>query len=134
MPIYEYVCRSCGAELEKLQKLADAPLADCPECEEPELKRKISAAGFRLSGGGWYETDFKSDGKRNLAGERKTESSDTKSSESKDKSSGSGDTGSGKSGDGANKSGDGAKKTKTDKPAKSASGSNASSSGGGGSA
>ncbi|MAS10612.1 zinc ribbon domain-containing protein [Endozoicomonas sp. G2_2] len=68
MPIYEYVCRSCGHELEQLQRLSDDPLTQCPECAEPQLKRKISAAGFRLSGGGWYETDFKSDGKRNLAG------------------------------------------------------------------
>ncbi|MES1930674.1 hypothetical protein SADO_15529 [Salinisphaera dokdonensis CL-ES53] len=68
MPIYEYVCRSCGHELEQLQRLSDDSLTDCPECAEPQLKRKISAAGFRLSGGGWYETDFKSDGKRNLAG------------------------------------------------------------------
>lgn len=68
MPIYEYACQSCGEPLEKLQKLADAPLTDCPACGEAALKRKVSAAGFRLSGGGWYETDFKSDGKRNLAG------------------------------------------------------------------
>lgn len=67
MPIYEYVCQSCGEPLEKLQKLADAPLTDCPSCGEVALRRKVSAAGFRLSGGGWYETDFKSDGKRNLA-------------------------------------------------------------------
>ncbi len=68
MPIYEYVCRECGHELEKLQKLSDKPLTDCSACGEPALKRKVSAAGFRLAGGGWYETDFKYDGKRNLAG------------------------------------------------------------------
>lgn len=68
MPIYEYVCRNCGHELEQLQRLSDEPLTECPECAEAQLKRKISAAGFRLAGGGWYETDFKSDGKRNLAG------------------------------------------------------------------
>jgi len=67
MPIYEYVCQNCGEPLERLQKLSDEPLTDCPACGQPSLKRKISAAGFRLSGGGWYETDFKSDGKRNLA-------------------------------------------------------------------
>lgn len=70
MPIYEYVCRECGHELEKLQKLSDKPLTDCSACGEPALKRKVSAAGFRLAGGGWYETDFKSDGKRNLAGDQ----------------------------------------------------------------
>lgn len=68
MPIYEYQCQRCSHELEKLQKISDEPLSICPECGEPHLKRKISAAGFRLKGGGWYETDFKKDGdkKRNL--------------------------------------------------------------------
>ncbi len=69
MPIYEYQCQSCGHEYEALQKLSDAPLKDCPACNKPDLSKKISAAGFRLKGGGWYETDFKSGGKKNVAGE-----------------------------------------------------------------
>jgi putative FmdB family regulatory protein len=69
MPIYEYQCQGCNHELEKLQKISDEPLSLCPQCGEPLLKRKISAAGFRLKGGGWYETDFKSGGKKNLAGD-----------------------------------------------------------------
>jgi putative FmdB family regulatory protein len=67
MPIYEYRCQECGHELEKLQRMGDAPLSDCPACEQPGLRRLISAAGFRLKGGGWYETDFKHGQKRNLA-------------------------------------------------------------------
>ncbi len=63
MPIYEYLCRTCGHELEALQKMAEEPLRYCPECGEDGLKRKVSAAGFRLKGSGWYETDFKSKGK-----------------------------------------------------------------------
>ncbi len=69
MPIYEYRCQACGHEMEKLQKISDAPLTDCPVCEQAALVKLISAAGFRLKGGGWYETDFKKDGKRNLAGD-----------------------------------------------------------------
>ena len=69
MPIYEYQCQSCSHELEKLQKIFDAPLSLCPQCGKEELRRKISAAGFRLKGGGWYETDFKKSGKKNLAGD-----------------------------------------------------------------
>ncbi|WP_031434957.1 FmdB family zinc ribbon protein [Methylomarinum vadi] len=69
MPIYEYQCEACGHEHEALQKISDAPLMVCPACNEPELKKKISAAGFRLKGGGWYETDFKSGTKKNVAGE-----------------------------------------------------------------
>ena len=66
MPIYEYRCEDCGHEMEVLQKLSDDALTDCPECGQPALKKLISAAGFRLKGGGWYETDFKSGSKKNL--------------------------------------------------------------------
>ena len=69
MPIYEYLCQSCGHALEALQKMSDDPLSDCPECSKPDLKKQISAAGFRLSGSGWYETDFKSGSKKNLSGD-----------------------------------------------------------------
>ncbi|MCY1272586.1 putative regulatory protein, FmdB family [compost metagenome] len=67
MPIYEYQCGSCNHQLEAIQKFSDAPLVDCPACSAPELKKLLSAPGFRLSGGGWYETDFKTGAKKNLA-------------------------------------------------------------------
>ncbi len=70
MPIYEYQCQSCQHELEALQKMSEDPLLDCPACEEPALKKKISASAFRLKGGGWYETDFKSGEKKNIAGDK----------------------------------------------------------------
>ncbi len=70
MPIYEYQCSACGKEIEALQKVSDEPLRVCPSCHEPALKKKISAAGFRLKGSGWYETDFKSGAKKNIAGEK----------------------------------------------------------------
>ena len=67
MPIYEYQCQDCEHALEQLQKLSDDPLTDCPSCGKSSLKKKISAAGFRLKGGGWYETDFKTGNKKNIA-------------------------------------------------------------------
>ena len=66
MPIYEYRCGNCGHELEAIQKFSDPPLEACPECGRPALKRLISAPSFRLKGSGWYETDFKKDGQRNV--------------------------------------------------------------------
>ncbi len=69
MPFYEYRCEDCGHELEALQKISDEPLLDCPQCAKPRLRKLVSAAAFRLKGGGWYETDFKKDGKKNLAGD-----------------------------------------------------------------
>lgn len=82
MPIYEYVCTDCGFSKDVLQKLSDAPLVECPSCGKNGFKKQISAAGFRLSGGGWYETDFKTGAKKNLAGDAgakaaKTSSGDT---------------------------------------------------------
>ncbi|RKR06167.1 putative FmdB family regulatory protein [Kushneria sinocarnis] len=69
MPIYEYQCQNCGARLEKIQKISASPLTNCPSCREEALERLISPAGFRLSGQGWYETDFKAGNRRNLAGD-----------------------------------------------------------------
>jgi putative FmdB family regulatory protein len=66
MPIYEYQCNACGHDLEKIQRMSDAPLTDCPDCGAGALRRLVSAPGFRLKGSGWYETDFKRDGKKNL--------------------------------------------------------------------
>jgi putative FmdB family regulatory protein len=80
MPIYEYVCSDCNHTFEALQKMSDAPLTVCPACDKPSLRKKISAPGFRLSGTGWYETDFKSDKQKNLA---KSDSSEKSSDSSK---------------------------------------------------
>lgn len=68
MPIYEYQCQSCEHQLEALRKISDEPLVTCPECGKDSLRKKVSAAAFRLKGGGWYETDFKTGDKKNLAG------------------------------------------------------------------
>ena len=67
MPIYEYQCAECKHVEEVIQRMSDEPLSVCPACNKPALKKKVSASGFRLSGEGWYETDFKSGNKKNLA-------------------------------------------------------------------
>ena len=75
MPFYEYECQACKFYAEVMQKITDAPLTKCPSCGKRALKKLVSAPVFRLKGGGWYETDFKSDkeNKRNLAGADKEE-------------------------------------------------------------
>src|SRR5580693_5315509 len=69
MPFYEYQCNNCGHALEAMQKVSDPPLKKCPHCGKAQLQKLMTAPVFRLKGGGWYETDFKSDqdNKRNLA-------------------------------------------------------------------
>ena len=96
MPIYEYECKNCGHVFDVLQKMSENPLTECPECGRPDLRKLLSAPNFRLKGGGWYETDFKTDNKRNLAespdggskaadGDKKSAGSDDKKGESKSK-------------------------------------------------
>ena len=69
MPIYEFECSACGNIFDRLQKISDPDPAVCPECGKEKIHRRLTAPAFRLSGSGWYETDFKKDGdkKRNLA-------------------------------------------------------------------
>lgn len=86
MPIYEYQCVECQHIEEVIQKISDDPLVVCPACNKPALKKNVTAAGFRLSGGGWYETDFKSGDKKNLADGGSDKASSSKATSSVDKS------------------------------------------------
>ena len=82
MPIYAFECTGCGHHFERLQRLADADPSQCPECESSKVRRQLTAPSFRLAGGGWYETDFKKDGKRNLAEKAEAPKSDSPKSDS----------------------------------------------------
>jgi putative FmdB family regulatory protein len=107
MPIYEYRCDNCGHEFETIQKVSEDPLKTCPACSEETLRKKISASGFRLKGGGWYETDFKKGSKKNVAGEgggKETAASEGSNGSAKGGSeSGSGSGGAGSGGGGSDK-------------------------------
>lgn len=70
MPIYAYRCATCAHDFDRLQKMSDPDPEACPACGATgHVHRQVTAPSFRLSGSGWYETDFKKDGdkKRNLA-------------------------------------------------------------------
>ena len=67
MPIYAFECGACGHSFDRLQKLSDADPTICPDCAAEQVRRQLTAPSFRLAGSGWYETDFKKDGRRNLA-------------------------------------------------------------------
>lgn len=72
MPIYEYKCDGCGAHLEKMQKVADAPLTVCENCGG-RLEKQWSLSGFQFKGDGWYVTDYS--GKKATGGEKTEKSS-----------------------------------------------------------
>ena len=108
MPIYEYQCDACGHKLEKLQKMFDDPLKDCPVCEKTTLSKLVSAAAFRLKGNGWYETDFKTGDKKNAL-HRSDSSGGNKESSSKSSSDSKPSAGSSNSANTASKSSGGSK-------------------------
>lgn len=78
MPIYEYKCLDCGVNLEKMQKVSDAPLAVCEKCGG-KLEKQWSLSGFQFKGAGWYVTDYAGK-KADTATEKKTEKSSTSES------------------------------------------------------
>lgn len=61
MPVYEYECKACEKVLEVQQKMADAPLTNCPECDGP-VNKIMSMNSFQLKGGGWYSDGYSSSG------------------------------------------------------------------------
>jgi putative FmdB family regulatory protein len=81
MPIYEYQCQKCQHQFETIRKISDPPLVTCPTCGDDSLRKLVSKAAFRLKGGGWYETDFKSGSKKNVAGEEKKGGTDSSAAE-----------------------------------------------------
>jgi putative FmdB family regulatory protein len=107
MPIYEYQCQKCQHQFETIRKISDPPLVTCPTCGADSLKKLVSKAAFRLKGGGWYETDFKSGSKKNVIADEKSSGDEKKSGEGK------------KAGDGAVSKD--ASKSASDAPAKSSS-------------
>src|SRR5262245_55949355 len=85
MPIYEYQCDACGHHLEVMQKIADDPLKECPECHKPSLNKLVSAAGIQFKGKGWYKTDYSNKGKQPKTDDTGTGSKETKPTDTKPK-------------------------------------------------
>ena len=111
MPIYEYLCASCGFHFEEVQKFNDPPLEECPDCGKNSASRQVSMSAFHLKGGGWYKDGYsgKSTESENTenSGKEKTGDSDKKTS-AKDKQSSSE-----KSGTTANKESTSSKKSES---------------------
>jgi putative FmdB family regulatory protein len=84
MPTYEYLCKKCGHEFEASQSMSAPALKICPKelCAQKKwgrgkVTRQISAgAGLLFKGGGFYITDYRSEGYKSAA---KKESAPAKS-------------------------------------------------------
>lgn len=85
MPIYEYKCAECGAHVEKMQRVSDAPLTVCENCGG-KLEKQLSLSGFQFKGEGWYVTDYskKSSGGKETKPEKSEKTSTTDSTAKSD--------------------------------------------------
>jgi putative FmdB family regulatory protein len=79
MPIYEYKCLDCGAHVEKMQKISDAPLTVCENCGG-KMEKQLSLSGFQFKGEGWYVTDYSNKNKEKGAGKSEKSEKTEKSS------------------------------------------------------
>jgi putative FmdB family regulatory protein len=76
MPIYLYECESCGIRFEKLQRMNQEPLTDCPECEG-QVHRVIQPVGIIFKGSGFYITDNRQVSSPTLTPPKDTDKTDT---------------------------------------------------------
>ena len=104
MPTYDYRCDRCERTFEVRQRISDAPLTTCDRCGGP-IRRLLAAAPFILKGGGWYVTDYPSEGRKKGM---ESEKSATSASPSTSSSTSSTTTTSSNSSSSSSSSGDGA--------------------------
>ena len=68
MPTYEYVCDACSHAFDEFQSMSDKPLRKCPECKKSKLRRLFgTGAAIIFKGGGFYQTDYRSESYKNAA-------------------------------------------------------------------
>ena len=104
MPIYEYECQACGHRFEEWQKMSDAPVRVCPQCQAEKVEKLISQSSFHLKGGGWYSDLYSSSGKGSTSSNSSTSAKpSTPATPSSSSSGGSGGTSSPAGGGGSKK-------------------------------
>ena len=79
MPLYEYECFLCGHRFERIQRVSDETVSDCPECGG-SVRRLLSAPALQFKGSGWYVTDY-GKGTGGAAGEKPPEKKKEKEKE-----------------------------------------------------
>ena len=51
MPLYEYVCKECGSEFEKMVRISQLDISPvCPSCGSDQTQKQISNFASRLVG------------------------------------------------------------------------------------
>lgn len=78
MPVYEYLCKACGHEFEREQRISEDPIKKCPSCGALKAVRQISRTSFVLKGGGWYSDLYGSKPAAKSGGEDTAPSAESK--------------------------------------------------------
>jgi len=92
MPTYEYHCKACDHEFERVQRITEDPIKTCPKCKKRKVQRLISQTSFVLKGSGWYNDLYsskktgshKDDGAKTAAADSKSDGGKNSSADSKD--------------------------------------------------
>jgi putative FmdB family regulatory protein len=92
MPTYTYQCKKCDTTLNVFHSIKETPRVQCTACGSRSMRRLLGAgAGLIFKGSGFYQTDYKNQGKDGgkkpaesaTAGDAKSESKSEGKSESK---------------------------------------------------
>ena len=76
MPTYDYKCNACKHRWELFQSMSASHVKACPSCGKKKAERLIGmGAALLFKGGGFYETDYRSESYK------KSAEADKKSSE-----------------------------------------------------
>ena len=59
MPLYEYLCSTCGHRFEVRQGIKEPSLTTCSECAG-SIRRVVHPVGIVFKGSGFYKTDSRS--------------------------------------------------------------------------
>ena len=78
MPTYDYKCNNCSYTFELFQKMTDEPIKECPKCNGNVTRLIGAGAGPIFKGTGFYQTDYKNNGKTNKTEVKKENKSETK--------------------------------------------------------
>ena len=57
MPLYAYHCDRCDTKFEFWRTFDDPPVAVCPDCETPTLRKLFVPTPVHFKGRGYYVTD-----------------------------------------------------------------------------
>lgn len=63
MPIFDYKCKACDVKFEIFVTQSEQKdpkfKVICPDCGSKKVEKSIARTNFKLTGTGWYKTDFK---------------------------------------------------------------------------